>query len=118
MATEYVSETARLSTLAQQHLWMPYSSPGSQGRSADPIRVMTRGQGCTIWDSDGRAYLDGTSALEAMILGHGATEVIEAISAQARELAYLDVFRFASSPQIELAAELAAVAPGMEYVHF
>jgi adenosylmethionine-8-amino-7-oxononanoate aminotransferase len=118
MAREYQSETARLSTLAQQHLWMPYSPPGSQGRSADPIRVITRGQGCTIWDSDGHAYLDGTSALEAMILGHGATEVIEAISAQARELAYLDVFRFASPPQIELAAELAAVAPGMEYVHF
>lgn len=119
MVNGQLTETTRLATLARRHLWMPYSPPGTQGRAADPIRVMSRGEGCTIWDSEGHAYLDGISALEAMILGHGATEVIDAINAQARDLAFFDLFRFASPPQIELAAELVAVAPpGMAYVHF
>ncbi len=98
---------------------MPFSPPGGQGRTADTVRVLVRGEGATVWDSEGRAYLDGISALEAMILGYGATDVIEAINAQARELAFLDLFRFAAPAQIELAAQLAALAPGsMQYVHF
>ena len=104
--------------LAERHLWMPYSPPGAQGRSRDEIRVLERGAGIRAWDVDGRSYLDGTSALEAMILGHGDPEVVEAITTQARELSFIDGFRFVSVSQVELAAELIAVAPGMEYVHF
>lgn len=105
-------------TLAERHLWMPYSPPGAQGRGRDRIRVLERGEGVRARDVDGREYLDGTSALEALILGHGDPEVIEAIERQARDLSFIDGFRFASISQVELAAELVAVAPGMEYVHF
>ena len=111
-------DAARLRTLAEQHLWMPYSSPGSQGSIRDTIRVMTHGAGIRSWDADGKEYLDGTSALEALILGHGDAEIVEAIAAQARTLSFVDVFRFATPPQVELAAELVAVSPGMAMVHF
>ncbi len=109
---------SELRALAERHLWMPYSAPGSQGRARDQIRVLDRGRGIRAWDVDGRDYLDGTSALEALILGHGDPEVVEAISRQARELSFIDGFRFVSASQVELAAELVAAAPGMEYVHF
>ena len=112
------AETLRLRRLAEDHLWMPYSPPGAQGAAFDPIRFVSRGRGCQLWDSDGNELLDGISALEAMILGHGDEEVIAAIGAQARELAFHDVFRFAAPVQAELAAELAEVSPGLEYVHF
>jgi adenosylmethionine-8-amino-7-oxononanoate aminotransferase len=104
--------------LAREHLWMPYSPPGAQGSIRDAIRVMTHGAGVRTWDADGREYLDGTSALEALILGHGDEEVIDAIAAQARTLSFVDVFRFVSPPQAELAAELVAASPGMAMAHF
>ncbi len=53
----------------------------------DPL-VVTRAEGSTFWDSDGRAYLDFASQLVATNLGHGNQAVIEAIVAQARALPY------------------------------
>jgi adenosylmethionine-8-amino-7-oxononanoate aminotransferase len=111
-------DASRLRDLAEQHLWMPYSPPGAQGSVRDPIRVMTRGQGVRTWDAEGREYLDGTSALEALILGHGDEETVAAMEAQARALSFVDVFRFVTPPQVELAAELAAASPGMAMAHF
>ena len=108
----------RLRELAERHLWMPYSPPGAQGSVRDEIRVMTHGQGVRTWDDEGREYLDGTSALEALILGHGDEEVVEAIAEQARTMSFVDVFRFVTPPQVELAAELVAVSPGMAMAHF
>ncbi len=109
---------ARLRELAEQYLWMPYSPPGAQGSVRDRIRVMTHGRGVLTWDAEGREYLDGTSALEALILGHGDEEVVEAIAQQARTMSFVDVFRFVTPPQVELAAELVAASPGMAMAHF
>ncbi len=111
-------DEATLRDEASKHLWMPYSPPGAQGAMFAPIRVIDRGSGCRLWDVSGKDYLDGISALEAAILGHGDEEIIAAINAQAHELTFLDVFRFAAPPQIELAARLTALAPGMQYAHF
>ena len=104
--------------LAEQYLWMPYSPPGAQGSVRDEIRVMTHGRGVLTWDAEGREYLDGTSALEALILGHGDEEVVEAIARQARTMSFVDVFRFVTPPQVELAAELVVASPGMAMAHF
>ena len=97
---------------------MPYSPPGAQGTVRDEIRIMTHGQGVRTWDAEGNEYLDGTSALEALILGHGDEEVVEAIAQQARTMSFVDVFRFVTPPQVELAAELVAASPGMAMAHF
>jgi adenosylmethionine-8-amino-7-oxononanoate aminotransferase len=112
------AQADRLRRLAEQHLWMPYSPPGTQGSMRDRIRVMTRGEGVRTWDDEGREYLDGTSALEALILGHGDEEIVAAIAEQARTMSFVDVFRFVTPPQVELAAELVAASPGMAMAHF
>jgi len=112
------ADADQLRSLAERHLWMPYSSPGAQGTTRDEIRVMTHGEGVLTWDAEGREYLDGTSALEALILGHGDEEVVEAIAEQARTMSFVDVFRFVTPPQVELAAELTAASPGMAMAHF
>lgn len=118
MADTFMLERTELSEQARNHLWMPYSSPGTQGAAFAPIRFLSRGEGCRLWDVDGKEYLDGISALEAAILGHGDGEIIDAIEAQARQLTFLDLFRFAAPVQVELAAELAGSAPGMQYAVF
>lgn len=112
------ARSSDLQTLARRHLWLAYSPPGGQGPFDDQIRVLVAGEGLVVRDSDGRAYVDAISALEAMVLGHGDVDVIEAMGRQARQLAFLDLFRFAADSTVELAAALAAASPGMEYVHF
>src|SRR5947209_4529215 len=48
--------------------------------------ALVRGQGMTLWDSDGKEYLDCMSAYGAAILGHAHPVVTEAIVRQAQTL--------------------------------
>jgi adenosylmethionine-8-amino-7-oxononanoate aminotransferase len=104
--------------LALAHLWMPYSRWSDHAAEGGP-RVLVRGHGCRVWDSEGREYLDGIGALEACVVGLGRAEIADAVAEQLRELSFLDLFRYASRPAVELAAKLAELAPGtLSRVHF
>lgn len=48
--------------------------------------VMSRGEGCALWDMDGRRYLDMTAGIAVCALGHGHKGLAEAIAAQATRL--------------------------------
>ena len=57
-------------------------------RGETPTRVITSGEGVYILDRDGRKMLDAFAGLYCMNVGYGRTEIAEAISKQAHELAY------------------------------
>ncbi len=99
-----------LGDLARRHLWMHFTRLGAFADTDVPI--ITRGEGCYVWDHDGRRYLDGLSGLFTVQAGHGRAELGEAASRQAATLGYFPVWSFAHEPAIELAARLAALAPG------
>jgi taurine--2-oxoglutarate transaminase len=73
--------------------------------------IMVGAKGCTLWDADGREYLDFSSQLCNVNLGFGDQRVVDAIAAQARELAYVSPI-YLNAPQARLAEQIAAVAPG------
>ncbi len=50
--------------------------------------VLTRGQGCTVWDRDGKAYLDLLSGTWCTVLGHGHPRLTEVIHEQTRTLVH------------------------------
>src|SRR5580765_3986783 len=50
--------------------------------------VMSRGDGCVLWDADGRRYLDMTAGIAVCVLGHAHAGLAEAIAAQARQLVH------------------------------
>ncbi len=74
-----------------------------------PKAVLTRGEGCYVWDADGKRYLDLLAGIAVNSLGHGHPAVVDAISGQAASLIHVSNF-FASPPQIELAERLLAIA--------
>jgi adenosylmethionine-8-amino-7-oxononanoate aminotransferase len=74
--------------------------------------VIARGDGSYVWDEDGNRYLDGTASLWCVNVGHGRTEITDAVAAQMRELATYQTFGvFANRPALTLAERLAALAP-------
>jgi adenosylmethionine-8-amino-7-oxononanoate aminotransferase len=76
-------------------------------------RMARRGQGIRIWDTDGREYLDADSGAIAVIsIGHGVVEVADAMAEQAARLAYVHDAQFQHETAEELAAAIAAFAPG------
>lgn len=75
--------------------------------------VVERAQGSSLWDAHGREYLDLLAGMGVANLGHGHPEVLAAIAAQAARHLHVMVYGEAvQAPQVELAAELAALAPG------
>jgi acetylornithine aminotransferase len=74
-----------------------------------PKAVLTRGDGCYVWDADGNRYLDLLAGIAVNVLGHGHPAVVEAVCQQAASLIHVSNF-FASPPQIQLAERLLAVA--------
>jgi adenosylmethionine-8-amino-7-oxononanoate aminotransferase len=97
---------------------MPYTRWSDLAADGGP-RIIVRGQGCRVWDSEDREYLDGIGALEANAVGLGRVEIADAVARQLRELSFLDLFRYASRPAVELAEKLAELAPGtLSRVHF
>lgn len=99
-----------LSDKARRHLWMHFTRMGSFGDAEVP--VMTRGDGCYVWDQHGRRYLDGLAGLFTVQVGHGRVELAEAARAQAETLAYFPVWGSAHEPAITLAERLATAASG------
>ena len=71
-----------------------------------------RAEGCYIYDERGIAYLDASGGAAVSCLGHGDPDVIAAVQSQAETLAFAHTGFFTSEPAEELAALLAAHAPG------
>jgi predicted acetylornithine/succinylornithine family transaminase len=67
--------------------------------------VMTRGEGCALWDVSGRRYLDMTAGIAVCVLGHGDAGLADAISAQARRLVHASNLYFLDN-QLRLAEAL------------
>jgi adenosylmethionine-8-amino-7-oxononanoate aminotransferase len=101
---------AKLQALAKRHLWMHFTRMGSYDHADVPI--IERGEGCYVYDTHGKRYLDGLSALYCVNVGHGRTELGEAAARQAKDLGFYTNWSYAHPPSIELAARVAGLAPG------
>ncbi len=64
--------------------------------------VLTRGQGCTVWDEQGRAYTDFIAGIAVCGLGHCHPAVTEAVCRQAATLCHVSNLYY-TVPQVELA---------------
>jgi len=75
------------------------------------LPVAARAVGAVIWDADGKRYLDAAGGAIVVGIGHGDRDVVEAIAAQARTIAYAHGTQFTSESVEAYAAELAALLP-------
>ena len=101
--------TEQLQELAQRHLWGHFSVLGAEPGG---IQVIERGEGCYVYDSTGKRYLDGLAGLFCNAIGHGRHELAEAAASQAATLGFFPIWTYAHPTAIELAAKLAGYAPG------
>jgi adenosylmethionine-8-amino-7-oxononanoate aminotransferase len=84
------------------------------------IPIIERGEGCHVFDLEGRRYIDGLSGLYCVNLGHSHGDRIgDAAAAQMRRLPYTSNWTVAHPPGIELAARLAELSPpGLDRAFF
>jgi adenosylmethionine-8-amino-7-oxononanoate aminotransferase len=100
-----------LRQLARDHLWLHFTRMGGY-RDAD-VPIIVRGDGCYLEDVNGKRYLDALAGLFSVNIGYGfGDEIGEAAAAQMRELPFYTNWSYAHPRAIELAGEVASLAPG------
>lgn len=102
-------------TSAASALWMPFTSAGG---SRPPVVVA--GDGNYVTTDDGARLLDATAGgVACVILGHGRTEIADAVADQLRTLEYHCLFGYSHPRAQELADAVAARTPGdLNHVFF
>ena len=100
-----------LQQAARDHLWLHFTRMGGYAKGEVPIIV--RGDGCYLEDANGKRYLDALAGLFSVNLGYGFGEEIgQAALEQMRELPFYTNWSYAHPRAIELASEIAELAPG------
>ncbi len=111
-------QTENWQTLSRQHHLAPFTDYQALNRKG--ARIITKASGVYLWDSEGHKILDGMAGLWCVNVGYGREELVEAAAAQMRELPYYNLFfQTAHPPALELAKEIAELAPeGLNHVFF
>ncbi len=76
-----------------------------------PRPMIARGEGIYLYDDSGKRYIDGSGGPLVVNVGHGRTEIVDAMMKQAQSAAYVHAIMFTSEPLERYAAELAKVVP-------
>jgi adenosylmethionine-8-amino-7-oxononanoate aminotransferase len=83
------------------------------GYETADVPIIVRGDGCYLEDANGRRYLDALAGLFSVNIGYSFGEEIgQAALEQMRELPFYTNWSYAHPRAIELAAEIASLAPG------
>ena len=98
------------------HDWQVRWDAALMGNYGTPQVVLNRGQGATVWDADGREYVDLFAGLAVNVLGHAHPAVAEAVARQLGTLGH--VSNLANSEPAVLLAERLKELTGYDRVLF
>jgi 4-aminobutyrate aminotransferase / (S)-3-amino-2-methylpropionate transaminase / 5-aminovalerate transaminase len=79
-------------------------------KSVAPIAI-ERASSCSVWDENGREYLDCFSGISVVNAGHNNPRVIEAAKAQMNKLVHCSSYLYHVKPVADLAEKIAEIAP-------
>lgn len=107
IGSQQFAQLKELDALHHLHPFTTHSSLRSGG-----ARVIVRGEGPYIFDSEGKRILDGMSGLWTTAVGYGREELAKAAYDQMLELPFYNTFfRTTHPPVVELSRKLAEIAP-------
>ena len=78
--------------------------------------ALSHGQGCRVWDTEGRSYLDGLGGIAVNTLGHAHPKLVPALQDQVAKLIHCSNY-YAAPMQEALAAKLCELS-GLDKVFF
>lgn len=88
--------------------WQARWDRALMGNYGTPGTVLVRGEGATVWDADGRAYVDMYAGIAVNALGHAHPAVREAVDRQLSTLGHTSNFAV-TEPVVTLAERLTAL---------
>ena len=86
----------------------PYAKPA---KDKEKFRELVRAEGVRLWDSEGNEYIDGMGSLWLCQVGHGRTEIADAVRDQLTTIAYNVFDPWSHSAPEALAARVSELSP-------
>lgn len=111
MSMQVELDAKQLWQMDKDHFIHPYTDFSTFKQEGSQIIV--NAEGAYVSDTEGNRMLDGIAGLWCVNIGHGRREMADAISQQVMQMDYYNPFgHTTNAPASELAAKLAALAPG------
>ncbi len=110
METNDTIDTKAIQKLDSAHYLHPFTDHNALAERG--ARVMVKGDGIYLWDSEGHKILDAMSGLWCVNIGYGRTSMCDAVYKQMQQLPfYNSFFNTTNVPAVQLAALLVEVSP-------
>ena len=95
----------------RDNVWLHFTQMAQYQDAERRPLVLVRGDGSTVWDDQGNAYLDLLAGIYSVNAGYGRKRIVEAMTAQAEFLPFVNPFGYTSVPAAVLADRLGELAP-------
>jgi adenosylmethionine-8-amino-7-oxononanoate aminotransferase len=105
-----VRSTAELQAADRRHLWHPFTQQRAWCEDEEPL-IIEQAEGVNLYDTDGKAYIDGVASLWCNVHGHRHPSLDEAVAEQLGQMAHSTMLGLSHPAAIELAERLLQFAP-------
>jgi adenosylmethionine---8-amino-7-oxononanoate aminotransferase len=105
-----VRSTAELQAADRRHLWHPFTQQRAWCEDEEPL-IIEQAEGVNLYDTDGKAYIDGVASLWCNVHGHRHPSLDEAVAEQLGQMAHSTMLGLSHPAAIELAERLIQFAP-------
>ena len=96
-----------LSERDKKHLWHPLTQHKT---AAAPLGIV-KAKGALFWDEEGKEYIDGIASWYTSMYGHGNEYIINAMTAQMKQLDFVLFSGFTHEPAVQLSERLIPLLP-------
>jgi len=111
-----MSDPGKSPTAADRSLEVfPAGSNGEFNLPPELSTVIAGGEGCELWDTEGRRYLDFSMGWGSSLIGHARPEVVTAVQRQAP---LGSNFAYVTENSLALAEEICRLSPACDQVRF
>jgi len=97
----------KLSEKDIENIWHPLT----QHRTAGPPLVIARAKGSSLFDEDGNEYIDGIASWYTAMYGHCNDTIVDAVTAQMKQLDQIVFTGFTHEPAVRLSEKLLGILP-------
>jgi adenosylmethionine-8-amino-7-oxononanoate aminotransferase len=101
----------RIREAIRDNLWLHFTQMSEYENPETRPLVLVKGEGTTVWDQDGKSYLDFLAGIYSVNAGYGRRRIAEAMMAQLEAMPFVNPFGYASVPAAVLADRLGDLAP-------
>ena len=104
-------DSHRIREAIRDNLWLHFTQMSDYENPETRPLVLVKGENTTVWDQDGKSYLDFLAGIYSVNAGYGRRTIAEAMMAQLEAMPFVNPFGYASVPAAVLADRLGDLAP-------